>query len=270
MRCRELLLGCRSEGKTAFVPYITAGDPNPAATVAYARALAAGGAGIIELGVPFSDPVADGVTNQRAAQRALAAGTRLDRVFDIVRSLRRDGVTTPIVLFSYLNPIHRMGYETFAMRAADSGVDGVLVVDLPPEEAGDHCRAMAAAGLETVFIAAPTTSADRLSLINERSTGFVYAATRLGVTGVRQDADAEAMQRARGLRETLRSPFVAGFGISTPQQASLFAGIADGVVVGSALVNALETAGNEKEGAAAVRTLTESFQAALRRPATVG
>jgi len=238
----------RSENRAAFVPYLTAGDPGLKWTLQYLDRLTEAGADIIELGVPFSDPIADGPVNQRSSERALKGGTTLSGILDAVAGKREDGYETPLVLFSYFNPIQRMGVDRFAGRAARAGVDGVLIVDLPPEEAVEYRASLAAAGLDTVFLASPTTTDERLEAIAEASTGFVYYVSRLGVTGTRSElADSLEDDLARARRK-IAKPIAVGFGISTPDQAGAVAQIADGVVVGSALVKLLDGANPEENG----------------------
>ncbi|MGE0435212.1 MAG: tryptophan synthase subunit alpha [Planctomycetota bacterium] len=244
------LRAIRDSGRAAFIPYITAGDPSLAQTAVYLRQLAAAGADLIELGVPFSDPIADGVVNQQAAERALAAGTTLGGILDMVAALRADGFATPCIVFTYLNPLLRMGVDAFAERAAAAGVQGALVVDLPPEEADEFVPALHARGLDTVFLASPTTPPERLARVAAASSGFVYYVSRLGVTGERQalsDSLADEVSRVRAAVAPL--PVAVGFGISTPEQAAAVAAHADGVVVGSALVKFLADAARDPAGA---------------------
>ncbi|MBI3505914.1 MAG: tryptophan synthase subunit alpha [Proteobacteria bacterium] len=247
----RLAQALRRGGRAALVPYITAGDPSLPWTQRFVAALAEAGADVIELGVPFSDPIADGPVIQRASERALKAKTTLPKVLGLVRSLRRRGVRTPIVLFSYLNPILRLGPRAFAARARAAGVDGVLVVDLPPEEGADLREALAQAGVEAVFLASPTTDPARLGLIDSASTGFVYYVSRLGVTGARSSLSASLPAELARLRRRVKKPVAVGFGISTPEQAKAVARLCDGVVVGSALMKIVE----EHRPAEAVRRL---------------
>lgn len=230
-------------GQKAFVPFIMAGDPSLEATEQVARTLIASGADIIELGVPFSDPIADGVANQKAAERALAAGTDLAGILALVAKLRADDVTTPIILFSYLNPIFSMGFERFAAQLAEAGVDGALVLDLPPEHAADYCTAMASHGRGTVFLCSPTTTPERLAVIDQASTGFVYCVAQLGVTG--QTAAQDVGVDISIITKHITKPTVLGFGVSTPQQAGRYADLADGVVVGSSIVRKIEDYGRD-------------------------
>lgn len=234
----------QERGSKAFVPFIMAGDPSLAETAKIATVLAESGADIIELGVPFSDPIADGVANQKAAERALAAGTDLEGVLAMVRGLRADGLTTPIVLFSYLNPIFSMGFSAFAEQLAAAGVDGALILDLPPEHAEDYQEAMASAGRGTIFLCSPTTTPDRLALIDKASTGFVYCVAQLGVTG--QPSEMGKRLDFGLIAEHITKPMVLGFGVSTPEQAKRYAELADGVVVGSAIVRQVEAYGQDR------------------------
>jgi tryptophan synthase alpha chain len=232
----SLLLDLKARGETAFIPYITAGDPAMEWTARQTDALERAGAHMVELGVPFSDPVADGPVNQRAAERSLAAGTTLTKVIDFVKTRRRAGWNLPVVLFTYYNPLLRMGLETFASRAEEAGVDGVLVVDLPPEEGSDYMRALNRHGVETVFLASPTTTAERLARVDRASTGFVYYVSRLGVTGRRESLSETVAQELQGVRKEVENPVVVGFGISTPEHVRALRPHVEGIVVGSALV----------------------------------
>jgi tryptophan synthase alpha chain len=237
---------CRKQKRAAFIPFLTAGDPDLTTTGPLLHALVAGGADIIELGVPFSDPIADGPVIQRAAGRALASGTHLTGILRLV-ARERESLGVPVVLFSYFNPILAHGVERFAEQAADSGVDGVLCVDLPPEEAGEYRDALHAGDVDTVFLAAPTTDRDRLKRIERASTGFVYYVSRTGVTGERNELPSELLREAKRLRRRLSLPLAVGFGISTPEQVGRVARVTDGVVVGSALVHFVEQHAEERE-----------------------
>ncbi len=253
------------EGRAAFVAYVTAGDPSPDATVALARALARAGTDVLELGVPFSDPIADGPVLQRAASRAIAAGTTLERVFEIARRIRAE-TDLALVLFSYLNPVLRRGIGRAAREAREAGFDGALLTDLPPEEAGALQPVLRAAGLDTVFLVSPTSPPARMAAAARLSSGFLYVVSRSGTTGARQDLARdlpETVRRARKEAGTL--PVAIGFGIATPDAAARAAGLADGVVVGSALVRAAEEAGEGRE--AAVEKLARTLARACRRPA---
>ena len=225
--------------RAAFVAYLTAGDPSPERTPALVRALERAGADVIELGVPFSDPLADGPVNQRAAERALAAGTSLETVLEIVRTIRQDS-GVPLVLFTYFNPIHRRGVARFATEARAAGVDGVLVTDLPVEEADAYVADMRAEELDTVFLLAPTTHPDRVARVSAACRGFLYYISRTGVTGDPDDLPATLVDEVKEVRRQVDLPLAVGFGISTPEQVRQVAQMADGVVVGSALVAHVE------------------------------
>lgn len=236
---------CREEGRAAFIPYLTAGDPDLATTGELLRALVRGGADLIELGMPFSDPIADGPVNQRAATRALASGTKLSGVLELVARVRGE-LEVPIVLFTYFNPIHARGVETFAEQASASGVDGVLCLDLPPEEAGEEfLPVLQRYGIDTIFLLSPTSTKDRVRRVAEASTGFIYYVSRTGVTGERETLPPELLREARRLRRRLPLPLAVGFGISSPGQVAEVAQVADGVVVGSALVRLVEEMGRD-------------------------
>jgi tryptophan synthase alpha chain len=231
----------RKNNEKLFIPFIVAGDPNLSVTGDLLVALEKAGAGIIELGVPFSDPVVDGLTIQLASQRALAKNTSLDEILDLVRHLKKaKSLTVPIVLFSYFNPIFKIGLEVFAKKAEISGIDGVLVVDLPPEEAKEYVKILAAHNLETIFLASPTTTEGRLRLIEENSSGFVYYISRLGVTGAQSGVSGSLEDEMSRLNKFIKKPIAVGFGISTPEQAKVVSQYASAVVVGSALVDLIE------------------------------
>ena len=238
----------RDSGEMGLIPYLTAGDPSLAATESFVLALAGAGADVIELGVPFSDPVADGPTIQRAIERSLAAGTTLRGVLDLVRSLR-EKTEVPLMLFSYYNPVLQMGLERFAAEAAAAGADGALITDLTPEEAGDYRAAMHKHGLDTIFLAAPTSTDERLARIAEVSSGFLYVISRTGVTGAKDTLPDELPALIRRTRRATRLPIAVGFGVSLPVHVSLLGGLADAAVVGSALVEEIERAGNSVDAA---------------------
>jgi tryptophan synthase alpha chain len=231
----------RTSGELGIVAYITAGDPSFEATLQYVLALAEAGADVIELGVPFSDPLADGPTIQRASERALKAGASLAGVLDLVCRIRQSS-QVPLVLFSYYNPILQMGLEKFASAAASAGADGVLVTDLTPEESEDYRRILAAHHLDTVFLGSPTSTDERLAKIAACSSGFLYLISRTGVTGAKDalpDDLPALLRRARGVTQL---PIAVGFGISLPGHVSVLGGLADAAVVGSALVSEIEKA----------------------------
>lgn len=229
----------KAERRCAFVAFLTAGDPSIERTVEAALALDAAGADVLELGVPFSDPLADGPVIQRASERALGRGVALPQVLEAVRQIRRRS-ELPLLLFSYFNPLLQHGLERLAGDAKASGVDGVLVTDLPPEEAVEWIAHAREADLDTVFLAAPTSPPERLAKVAEVSRGFVYAVSRTGVTGERQSLSADAKPLVAHLRALTGVPVALGFGLSTPEQVREAGAVADGVVVGSALVRFLE------------------------------
>jgi tryptophan synthase alpha chain len=224
------------ENRKALIPYITAGDPEPAATVPTLRALVDNGADIIELGVPFTDPMSDGPVIQQAHERALAQGVVLSDVLDMVRAFRRDNAETPVVLMGYLNPVEARGYERFADACVEAGVDGLLLVDLPPEEADGVRDLLNARGLDLIFLIAPTTSAERMRRVASAGSGYVYYVSLKGVTGS-ASLDPEAVARqVETIGKTTELPICVGFGIKDAASARAVANVSDGVVVGSALV----------------------------------
>jgi tryptophan synthase alpha chain len=229
----------RQQARPAFVAFLTAGDPSLERTVRAAAELEAAGVDVLELGVPFSDPLADGPVIQRASERALGRGVTLAAVLQAVRRIR-EASALPLLLFSYFNPLLQYGLERLARDAKAAGIDGALVTDLPPEEAGEWLRVARAADLDTVFLAAPTSPPERLKRVAEASRGFVYAISRTGVTGERQSLSSEASPLVARLRGLTQVPVALGFGLSTPEQVKEAAAAADGVVVGSALVRFLE------------------------------
>jgi tryptophan synthase alpha chain len=249
----EVFARCRAERRPAFIPFIVAGDPDLETTGRLLFALARGGADIIEVGVPFSDPIADGPVNQRAATRALSHGTSLSDVLRLVAK-HRDALGVPIVLFTYFNPIHARGVETFADQAAASGVDGVLCVDLPTDEAESYAATVHGAGLDTIFLLAPTSTPERMKRADQLSRGFVYYVSRAGVTGEREAVRSDLAKELKRVRKKVRLPLAVGFGISTRDQVREVAKVADGVVVGSALVRLIE----EHAGAADLAGLLEA------------
>lgn len=241
MRLAEMFRRKKLAGEKAFVAYLTAGDPSLAATGKFLASLEKAGADIVELGVPFSDPVADGPTNQKAAMRALKSGTNLKGILQLVKSARADGVRIPIVIFTYFNPLLRMGIETFADEAASSGVDGVLVVDLPPEEGGELRSVLRKRGIDSILLASPTTDPERLKRIGEMASGFLYYVSRTGVTGTSEALSSSLSEGIRRVREAgVTVPVCIGFGISTPEQVAAAVVLCEGVIVGSALVKLIE------------------------------
>jgi tryptophan synthase alpha chain len=240
-RIRRRFEELRRRGEMGLVAFLTAGDPSLEATEGFVLALDAAGADVIELGVPFSDPVADGPAIQRSSERALRAGTTLAGVLDLVSSIRRKS-DVPLVLFSYYNPVLQMGLERFASRAASVRADGVLITDLTPEEAGDYRRVAHAHGLDTIFLAAPTSTDERLARIAEVSSGFLYVISRTGVTGARETLPEDLPALVRRVRRVSPLPVAVGFGISLPGHVAVLGGLADAAVVGSALVQEIERA----------------------------
>jgi len=245
----------------ALVTFITAGDPDLPTTGTMIDLLERAGADIIELGVPFSDPMADGPTIQLSSERALASGTTLEGILSTVRSARARS-EVPIILMGYLNPIHAYGYERFCRDAASAGVDGVLLVDMPPEESGPFLGFANTHGLNVIFLLTPTSDMDRIATVAELGRGFVYCVTVTGVTGARQELSATLAGELARVRDNVRIPIVAGFGISTPEQAAGVAAMADGVVVGSAIVKLFQQFSGkrlEDEVANLVRSLKQAL-----------
>jgi len=264
----------KAEGRAAFVTYVMAGDPDAETALEILRGLPAAGADIIELGFPFSDPMAEGPPIQRAAQRALAKGMTLKKTLDAVRAFRADDQTTPIILMGYLNPVLSWGYASFAQAAAEAGIDGLIIVDCPPEEADPLADELDKAQLSLIRLAAPTTDDKRLPAVLKRTSGFVYYVSVAGVTGVKEaDADAVAPAVAR-IRKASGLPVAVGFGIKTPERAAEIARVADASVVGSALVEevAAAIAANETVTArvlSKVETLAKAVRSARAESLTV-
>jgi tryptophan synthase alpha chain len=231
----------RASGELGIVAFITAGDPSLEATQRFILALAEAGADVIELGVPFSDPLADGPTIQRSSERALKAGATLTGILDLVRQVREVS-QVPLVLFGYYNPVLQMGLEKFAAAAASVGVDGVLITDLTPEESEEYRGILGAHHLDTIFLAAPTSTDERLVKITACSSGFLYLISRTGVTGAKDALPDDLPALVRRVRAVTQLPIAVGFGISLPGHVSLLGGLADAAVVGSALVSEIEKA----------------------------
>ena len=245
-RIGETFTRLRDEHKPGLVTYVTAGDPDLDRTAGILRALDRAGADVLEVGVPFSDPLADGPVIQRATERALAAGTTLSGVLDLLESMRGD-LEAPIVIFSYANPILRLGAERFADRACGAGVDGVLILDLPIEEAGEFRAMLAKRGIDTILLLSPTTTDDRLRRAVELGSGFLYAISRLGVTGARDTLAAGAQEMVRRIRSVSDLPVALGFGISKPDHVREVGQWADAAVVGSALVDVIAREGASRD-----------------------
>jgi tryptophan synthase alpha chain len=253
----------RESGELGIIAYITAGDPSLDATHKFVLALAEAGADVIELGIPFSDPLADGPTIQRASERALKAGTTLAAVLDLVGRIRQSS-QVPLILFGYYNPIFQMGVEKFAAAASSAGADGVLVTDLTPEESVDYRRILAARHLDTVFLGAPTSTDERLSTITAVTSGFLYLISRTGVTGAKDSLPDELPALLRRARAVTTLPIAVGFGISLPGHVSVLGGLADAAVIGSALVSEIENAKSVEAAATALALRIRSLKEAAR------
>lgn len=235
-RLKDCLAALRDAGRKALIPYITAGDPHPGATVGIMHALVAAGADVIEVGVPFSDPMADGPVIQSACERALQHGTSMADVLDMITRFRADDAATPIVIMTYLNPVERIGHDAFAARARAAGVDGILAVDLSADEAPDVLPALTAQQLDPITLVAPTTSEQRMAQVCAHGAGFIYYVSLKGVTGADRIAVDELAGHVDSIRRHSDLPVAVGFGVRTPAIAAAVAEVADGVVVGSALV----------------------------------
>ncbi|HJZ64532.1 MAG TPA: tryptophan synthase subunit alpha [Candidatus Acidoferrum sp.] len=257
----------KAHGEMGIVAYITAGDPSLDATLKFVEALASGGADVIELGVPFSDPLADGPTIQRASERALKAGTTLAGVIELVRTLRKSdspAAEVPVVLFSYYNPILQTGLERFAAAASEAGADGVLATDLTPEESVEYRRVLHSHNLDTVFLGAPTSTDERLAEIAGVSSGFLYLISRTGVTGAKDSLPDDLPALLRRARAVTQLPIAAGFGISQPGHVSVLGGLADAAVIGSALVSEIESATVKDASNAAIDRAALALESRIR------
>ena len=262
-RIVERFARLKREAKKAFIVYIGAGDPDLEATRQLALAFDGVGVDVLELGVPFSDPLADGLVNQLAAQRGLESGATPPKVLETVAALRRDS-QIPIVLYIYFNLIHRVGLERFVHEAAKAGVDGLLVLDLPPEEAGNYETLMRQAGLCHIYLVAPTTPEARMEKIVKRAAGFIYYVSREGVTGMQNKIATNLARQVAQIRAHTNLPVAVGFGISNPDQAKQVASVADGVVVGSAVVNQIAEHGRSPELVGKVSEFAKSLAAAVK------
>ncbi|OIQ76241.1 tryptophan synthase alpha chain [mine drainage metagenome] len=231
----------KRQGKKALIPYITAGDPHPGHTVELMHAMVASGADVIELGVPFSDPMADGPVIQRASERALVHGVSLREVLGMVAEFRRQDMATPVVLMGYANPVEAMGYQKFAKLAAEAGVDGVLTVDYPPEECAEFVKVLKPYGIDTIFLLSPTTEAARIEHIVSMASGFIYYVSLKGVTGAHHLVVADVAQKVAAIRRHTTLPIGVGFGVRDAATAGAVAAIADAVVVGSRMVQEIES-----------------------------
>ena len=263
-RIDRLFAGLREKRGKALVAYLVAGDPDLESTAQLVPALAAAGADLVELGVPFSDPLADGIVNQLGCQRALESGTTLPKVLQMVARLRKEKCEIPLVLFTYYNPVFAYGREKFEKEAAKAGADGLLLLDLPPEEADQDLPP--AADLRRIVLVAPTTPETRLRQITRRASGFVYYVSREGVTGMQNSLPSTLSEKVALLKRTTPLPVCVGFGISNPEQAGLVARLADGVVVGSAIVDRIGKIGRNaklsSEVASFLRPIAEAVHAA--------
>jgi tryptophan synthase alpha chain len=253
----------RESSELGIVAYITAGDPSLDATLKFVLALGDAGADVIELGIPFSDPLADGPTIQRASERALKSHTTLAQVIDLVREIRKHS-EVPIVLFGYYNPVLQMGLEKFASSAATAGADGALITDLTPEESDDYRRILTAHNLDTIFLGAPTSTDDRLAKIAAVSSGFLYLISRTGVTGAKDSLPDDLPSLLRRARKVTQLPIAVGFGISLPGHVSVLGGLADAAVVGSALVSEIERATAANPSPANIGTAVAALSTRVR------
>ncbi|MCL5096411.1 MAG: tryptophan synthase subunit alpha [Candidatus Omnitrophica bacterium] len=253
----------KKAGQQGFIVYIGAGDPDLETTRQLALAFDRAGVDVLELGVPFSDPLADGLVNQLAAQRGLDSGTTPSRVFEAVAAVRRES-EIPIVLYIYFNLVHHYGVEKFIRDAAAAGVDGLLALDLPPEESDGYEAMMRMAGLSVIYLVAPTTPEDRIEMIVKRGTGFIYYVSREGVTGMQSNVAADLAQKISQIRRHTELPIAVGFGISTPDQARLVAANSDAVVVGSAIVNQIAQSGRRPDLVSRVTKFVQSLAKAIK------
>lgn len=269
VRIEEAFRRAREEGRAALIPFLTGGDPDAATTLTLVLEMARRGADLVEVGIPFSDPLADGTTIQRASQRALAGGFSLGRALELAAQIRRSSAV-PLVFMSYVNPILSFGAAAFAAAAAGAGVDGVIVPDLPPEEAADLRAACGRHGLAAIFLVAPTTSPRRLALICAASRGYVYYVALRGVTGTRHGLPGDLAAGIARVRAATGLPVAVGFGIATPEHVAAAAQEADGVIVGSAIVQIIEAHRDRADLVARVGAFVAALRAATVRPAPAG
>jgi tryptophan synthase alpha chain len=260
-RITETFERLRNDGRTALMPYLTMGYPDKGSALDLVPAVAEAGADLIELGVPFSDPLADGATIQASSQRALENGMSQDLCLEQAAALRKRGVTVPFCLMGYYNPIFQMGVETFACRAARAGIDGVIVPDLPPEEANGLRTALYARDIDLIFLLSPTADEARVRTVADLSSGFLYLVSLVGVTGARDSLPVELEAFVSRVRASTALPLAVGFGIGTPEQAGRVARIADGVIVGSALIR---TIGASDQPVEAARTFVSALRAGVK------
>lgn len=260
-RIESTLRQLKEQGRKALIPYVTAGDPNPGETVGIMHALVRSGADIIELGVPFSDPMADGPVIQLACERALKAGCSLRKVLDMVAEFRRDDAETPVVLMGYLNPIEAMGQEKFVNAAAEAGVDGILTVDLPPEEADTLIPQLKERNLDAIFLISPTTTDERIRSVSEHSSGYVYYVSFKGITGAAGLNVEQVAERVANIHRLTALPVGVGFGIRDAASAKAVGQVSDGVIVGSVIV---DTIGNHPAGGKALHQALEDLVRPMR------
>src|SRR5690349_7321520 len=261
-RIESTFAALKAQNKTGLVTFITAGDPGPELTVPLMHALVEGGADVLELGVPFSDPMAEGPVIQRACERALKFNIGLSDVFDFVREFRKTNGSTPVVLMGYANPIERIGPDNFIRLAKEAGADGAIVVDYPPEECREFAEAMRAAGLDLIFLLAPTSTPERIKQVAQYGSGFSYYVSLKGVTGAGSIDTADVARRVAAIREHVKLPIGVGFGIRDADTAKAVASVADAVVIGSRIIQELENTPKE-QGAEAVRAFVAGIRSAL-------
>ncbi len=262
-RVEQRFAQLREQGNKGLVVYIGAGDPDLEATRSLALELDKAGADVLELGIPFSDPLADGLVNQLAAQRGIESGTTPGKVLDTVREIRKDS-QIPIVFFVYYNLLHRYGLEAFIQDSAQAGVDGILILDLPPEESGDYSQTMQAHGLCPIFLIAPTTPSERMASILKHGRGFVYYVSREGVTGMQSQVSSNLDSMTQMIRDHTSLPIAIGFGISNPEQARQVAQAGDAIVVGSAVVNQIAQLGKDPSMVSTVASFVQSLSQAIK------
>lgn len=261
-RIQQVFAACAAKHKRALVPFLTAGDPDLDATLQFMQQLVASGADIIELGIPFSDPMADGPVIQRASERALKSGTRLIDVFTLVKKFRQSDQVTPVVLMGYLNPVEAMGYDAFARQAGEAGVDGVLTVDMPVEEAGEYAEVLAKYDLAPIFMLAPTSTEERIQAVAKYARGYVYYVSIKGVTGTTLADFSSVTAKVEMIQKHIELPVVVGFGIRDEAAAKAVAKVADGVVIGSRLVEII-AASARHEAQAGLKAFLTSIRTAM-------
>lgn len=259
----------KEKGQKAFIAYLMGGDPDLNTTRLLVKEMEARGVDIVELGIPFSDPIADGVTIQKASQRALKQGVTTAAILDLVQEVRRDS-EMPIVFLSYANPLLAYGLEKFAHYAQTAGLDGIIVPDLPPEEAGPFRTHLEAAGIDTIFLLAPTSSQERIELVASEASGFIYYVSLKGVTGARASLEADIGEKIKKIKSCTLTPVAVGFGISRPEQAAQVASWADGVIVGSAIVDVMEANQGKSTMVEEVGKFVEKMGKAVKRAKASG